>query len=92
MTLSQRLYLTLVLTCLSFVSFPYIAFALPLLGLLLAVVVKAAQIPIIDSLRLDALTRGPVNSLFAACLTSLPTIRAFNRQAHFTTRFDALVD
>ena len=41
-----------------------------------------------DSLRYDALTRSPINSLFAATLASLPTIRAFEQGPWLRREFE----
>ena len=73
--------------------FPSLLLLLPVLLLAGWGVVYLARRPIVDSLRYDALSRSPINSLFVASLGSLPTIRAFRQtpwmRAHFE---DSLVE
>ena len=49
-------------------------------------------IGIIDSLRLDAITRSPINSMFSTSLNGLTTIRAYNKKRFFLKKFLDLVD
>ena len=55
--------------------------------------VYLAKRPIIDSLRFDALSRSPINSLLVASLSNLQTIRAFGQAPWLVTHFqNELVD
>ena len=53
---------------------------------------KVALIATLDTLRLDAITRSPINSLFASSLESLFTIRAYRQTGFFSNKFNSLVD
>ena len=53
---------------------------------------RRPTIATLDSLRLDASTRSPLNSLFASSLQSLFTLRAYRQQAFFRRKFLDQVD
>ena len=77
---------------LSILVLPYIGLvALLTIGALIAVR-RIAIIAQLDSLRLDGVTRSPINSLFSSSLQSLFTIRAYNQSHFFKRTFDELVD
>ena len=58
--------------------FPWLLVLFPFLFLAAWALISLSQTAIIDSIRYDALSRSPINSLFAASLASLPAIRAYN--------------
>ena len=73
--------------------FPVILWLVPFIVLAGWGFVLLAQVGIVDSLRYDALTRSPINSLFAASVSSLPTIRAYKQTHRLRHHFESdLVD
>ena len=57
--------------------FPYIVVIILLLLILMFKIKGYSIIGIIDSLRFDAITRSPINSMFSTSLNGLTTIRAY---------------
>ena len=73
----NMLWYVLVMVGLSLSVFPQL---IPLVIILLAINLVIRRLSLTattDALRLDAITRSPVNSLFAATLGGLLTVRAF---------------
>ena len=75
-----------------FVLYPYLFFLLPFVLLLFVLLLKFALVASVESIRQDALSRSPINSLFSSTLESLITIRAYNQQTSLNDKFQDLVD
>ncbi len=82
-----------------FLSVVLTMFVLPMMAVVVIILVvfmlllkRRATFITNETLRWDAITRSPLNSLFAATLHGLATVRAFARQPHFRARFLALTD
>ena len=78
--------------CICFVSYPKLLIALPFAVVFVFLVLKFSMGASTEALRMDAMSRSPVNSLFSTTLQSLVTIRAFRRQEHINRKFQHLVD
>ena len=68
--------------------FPAMLLVVPFLLLAASGAIYLARRPIIDSLRYDALSRSPINSLFVASLSNLPTIRAYEQGEWLRRHFE----
>ena len=86
--ISQFLLNACAFAFLAFWVFPALLLPFPLLVLAAFGLVSLTKTAIVDSLRYDALSRSPINSLLAASLASLPTIRAFNRSQDLRRHFE----
>ena len=62
----------------SILVFPYLLVMVMIILVAMIVVRQASLTATMDSLRYDAITRSPMNSMFSASLTGLMTIRAYN--------------
>ena len=69
-----------------FVLYPFLFLLLPFVLLLFVLLLKFALVTSVESIRQDALSRSPINSLFSSSLESLITIRAYNQQASLNAR------
>ena len=78
--------------CICFMTYPVLLFVLPLAIVVVILTVKFSMASSTESLRLDAMSRSPVNSLFSTTLESLVTIRAYRREEHMNRKFQHLVD
>ena len=68
--------------------FPAVAIIIPFIVLAGFGLVSLAKVGIIDSLRYDAITRSPINSVFAASIANLPTIRAYGHGGKLRCNFE----
>ncbi len=71
---------------------PIMVGMLVLLFIVMLVLKKQVTTITNESLRWDAITRSPINSLLSATLCGLFTIRAFKQEFHFLRRFYHLLD
>ena len=78
--------------CICFINYPKLLFALPFAVVYVILALKFSMAASTESLRLDAMSRSPVNSLFSTTLESLVTIRAYRREEHMNRKFQHLVD
>lgn len=76
----------------SVIVFPYLLIIVVIVLVAMIFVRNTSLIATMDSLRYDAITRSPMNSMFSASLTGLMTIRAYNQANHFERKFQSLVD
>ena len=76
----------------SVIVFPYLIVIIIFIFLAMYYVRQKSLVATMDSLRYDAITRSPMNSMFSASLDGLMTIRAYNKADHFEKRFHSLVD
>lgn len=63
--------------------YPYLGVVVVVLIALMMLIRKLSLTSTMDSLRYDAITRSPINSMFSASLNGLMTIRAYAKEAHF---------
>lgn len=63
-----------------FIVYPYLFLILPVALILLIFLVKFAKLASVESMRLDAISRSPINSFFSATISNLITIRAYRRE------------
>ena len=75
-----------------FIVFPSLFFALPFAIFLIALLVKFSAVASVQSLRHDAISRSPVNSLFSTTLENLVTVRAYRKEQTINSKFQNLVD
>ena len=85
-------YSCLIYTVLSVAVYPKLLFLLAANLLFIFLILKFAMRSCIEALRLDAISRSPINSLFSATLQNLITIRAYNREEAISREFESLVD
>ena len=72
--------------------YPYMGFIVLVLVGLMLLIRKISLTSTMDCLRIDAITRSPINSMFSASLNGLMTIRAYQKEDHFQRQFLSLVD
>ena len=80
------------LIILTLITYPYLIVMVVVLFFFMLLIRKCSLTATMDSLRFDAITRSPINSLFSASLHGLITIRAYQKQSYFKTKFLKLVD
>ena len=80
------------LVILTLLTYPYLIGVVILLFFLMMLIRKCSLVATMDSLRFDAITRSPINSLFSASLHGLITIRAYKKEQYFKEKFMGLVD
>ena len=80
------------LAWLAFWVFPWLLVLLPLLLLAALWLVSLARVPLVDSIRHDAMSRAPINSLFSASFASLPAIRAYQQGSSLQRKFEDLLE
>ena len=76
----------------SIMVFPYLLVIIVVVLVAMYYVRQKSLVATMDSLRYDAITRSPMNSMFSASLNGLMTIRAYNQANHFEQKFHSLVD
>ena len=76
----------------SVIVFPYLLLVIIVVLVAMYFVRQKSLVATVDSLRYDAITRSPINSMFSASLTGLITIRAYNKTNYFEKQFYSLVD
>ena len=76
----------------SIIAYPYLLVVVVIILVSMLYVRNLSLPATVDSLRYDAITRSPVNSMFSASLNGLMTIRAYNQVNHFENKFHSLVD
>ena len=80
------------LTVMTLSVYPYLGFLVVVLLGLMLLIRKISLTSTMDCLRIDAITRSPINSMFSASLNGLMTIRAYQKEDHFQRQFLSLVD
>lgn len=65
------------LIILTLITYPYLIVMVVVLFFFMLLIRKCSLTATMDSLRFDAITRSPINSLFSASLHGLITIRAY---------------
>ncbi len=74
------------------IVYPLLIVVVLVIVILMLLVRRFSLVGTMDSLRYDAITRSPINSMFSASLNGLMTIRAYRRSAYFEAKFLNLVD
>ena len=73
--------------------FPILFILAPILILAALGLIYLARMPIVESLRYDAISRSPINTLLISSLANLPATRADRKEAWLRHRFeDELVE
>ena len=76
----------------SVIVYPYLFVILIIVFTSMYYLRQKSLVATMDSLRYDAITRSPMNSMFSASLNGLMTIRAYNKAEYFEQKFYSLVD